>query len=393
MNSTKNLMIFVMMSCVLLACSSEQDSEPMMMESGAYFPMSTQNLELVTSNAQNFYVQTVVEGMNVPWGMAFLPDGRVLITERSGSIHIVENGELREEPLQNAPEAVDGGQGGMLDIVLHPDYDENGWIYVSYSRNVNGGRNTVLSRMRLDGYAFTDVEEIYVPAQGFSSGSHFGGRITFDDDRYVYMSIGDRGNRDLAQDLSVYNSMVLRLHDDGSVPSDNPFVNDEDALSEIYSYGHRNIQGMQLHPETRMVWSHEHGPRGGDEVNIVRPGRNYGWPEITYGINYDGSTITSDTARAGMEQPLLYWRPSIAPSGLAIVASDRYPGWSGNTLLAGALSPQYLHRVELNGEEVVTQEELLPGIGRIRDVRVAPDGYIYLSAEHPGIIYRLIPAE
>ena len=365
-----------------------------------YFPAPDQNLERISSDAQDFYVQTVLTGLSVPWGLAFLPDNRVLITERAGRIHIVENGRLREQPLDNVPQVHAHGQGGLLDIALHPDYENNGWIYITYSRpDGSGGSNTALSRMRMDGYAFTDVELLFSGEPTSNRRHHFGSRIVFDDDGYVYFSIGDRGLMATAQDLSTHAGVVIRLHDDGRVPSDNPFVDpanlpegQTEARPEIYVYGSRNVQGMQLHPETREVWSHEHGPRGGDEINIIRAGLNYGWPEITHGINYDGSIITRDTAREGMEQPLLHWTPSIAPSGMAFVTGDRYPGWK-NSLMVGTLAPRYLHRVELDGERVVAQEELLPGIGRVRDVRQAPDGYLYVAAENPGIIYRLIPAE
>lgn len=405
MNRTWSSHVFtgvLLLVLTVTACNSgpgQQTDTPPSKEA-RYFPEPDQNLERVSSDAQDFYVQTVLEGLNVPWSMAFLPDDRVLITERSGSIHIVENGELREEPLGNTPEVHAHGQGGMLDIALHPDYEDNGWVYITYSRpHPAGGANTALSRMRLDGYSFTDRELLFAGEPGYDTRHHFGSRIVFDDDGYVYFSIGDRGTMDSAQDLSTHTGVVIRLHDDGRVPSDNPFVDpanlpdgQSDARPEIYAYGSRNIQGMQLHPETREIWAHEHGARGGDEINIIRPGRNYGWPEITHGINYDGSIITPDTARDGMEQPLLHWTPSIAPSGMAFVTGDRYPGWT-NSLMVGTLAPRYLHRVELDGERVTAQEELLPDIGRVRDVRQAPDGYLYVATENPGIIYRLIPAE
>ena len=386
-------------------CSSDTESQmgqPLNGDS-RYFSMPEQSLERISSDAQDFYVQTVLEGqnvLNVPWAMAFLPDDRILITERSGGIFIVENGELRTEPLGNTPEVHAQGQGGMLDIVLHPDYEENGWIYITYSRpDGSGGSNTALTRMRLEGYSFTDVELLFAAEPTSGRRQHFGSRIVFDDDGYVYFSIGDRGVMNSAQDLSSHAGVVLRLHDDGSVPAGNPFIDSAnlpegqtEARPEIYAYGSRNIQGMKIHPETREIWSHEHGPRGGDEINIIRAGLNYGWPEITHGVNYDGSEITPDTARAGMEQPLLHWTPSIAPSGMAFVTGGRYPGWT-SSLMVGTLAPRYLHRVELDGENVVAQEELLPGIGRVRDVRLAPDGYLYVATENPGVIYRLIPAD
>lgn len=389
-NSAK--IMIVLLSFCACATDVETNSGPVPEGDASYFPMPDQNLDRIGSDDQDFYVQTVLEGLNVPWGLAFLPDGRMLITERSGQIYLVEDGVLREEPIENAPEVHARGQGGMLDIVLHPEFEENGWIYITFSRQVDGGSNTALARMRLDGYEFTDYELLFSAQPGFGTGSHFGSRIVFDDEGYVYFSIGDRGVMDSAQDLSSHSGVVIRLHEDGSVPDDNPFVNDPQALPEIYAYGLRNIQGMQIHPETREIWSHKHGPRGGDEINIINAGLNYGWPEITHGIDYDGSEITPDTARDGMEQPLLHWTPSIAPSGMAFVTGDRYPGWSGS-LMVGTLAPQYLHRVALDGDHVLAQEELLPGIGRVRDVRLAPDGYLYVATENPGIIYRLLPAD
>ncbi len=393
--------------CGVLAVGCSTDIEPQLEQTAngdtRYFSMPEHNLERVSSDRQDFYVQTVLEGqnvLNVPWAMAFLPDDRILITERSGAIYIVEEGELRTEALRNTPEVHAHGQGGMLDIALHPDFEENGWIYITYSRpSEEGGSNTALARMHLDGYEFTDFELLFAGTPALNTRHHFGSRIAFDDDNHLHFSIGDRGVMDSAQDLSSHAGVVLRLHDDGSVPADNPFVDpanlpegQTEARPEIYAYGSRNIQGMQIHPETREIWSHEHGPRGGDEINIIRDGLNYGWPEITHGINYDGSEITPDTARAGMEQPLLHWTPSIAPSGMAFVTGDRYPGWT-TSLMVGTLAPRYLHRVELDGEQVVAQEELLPGIGRVRDVRLAPDGYLYVATENPGVIYRLIPAD
>lgn len=357
-----------------------------------YFSLPELLSDPITTDQQVFHLQKVVEGIDVPWGMAFLPDGRMLITEREGEIFLVENGQLNSTPLENVPEVHAEGQGGLLDINIHPDYEDNGWIYITYSRPVDGGANTALTRMKLDGRAFTDVEELFVASPGYSRNAHFGSRIVFDDEGYVYFSIGDRRANDHAQDLSTHTASVFRLHDDGSVPDDNPFIDVESAQPEIFSFGHRNIQGMDVHPETGEIWAHEHGPKGGDEVNIIRAGNNYGWPEITYGVNYDGSVISPDTARDVMEQPVLHWTPSIAPSGMAFVTGATYPGWTNN-LMAGSLGMQYLNRVELNGEEVVAQEELLKDIGRVRNVKMGPDGYLYVAVEKPGIIYRLLPVD
>lgn len=381
---------------MMAACSSEDPSAQQQTQddneeltSGIYF---NEPENIFETEEHSIFVEDVVEGLGVPWGMAFLPNGNILITERQGAVRIVENGRLRDAPLSGAPEVVAQGQGGMLDITLHPDYEENGWIYISFSKPGSGGTITSLERMRLNGYEFIDREEIYTGNQFTNSRHHFGGRIAFDGDGYLYFTIGDRGSQDTAQDLSLSNGNVFRLHDDGRIPDDNPFVG-EDGLDEIYSYGHRNIQGMAVHPETGEIWTNEHGARGGDEINHPQMGNNYGWPEITHGVNYDGTEITPDTARAGMEQPVLHWTPSIAPSGMAFVTGDRYPNWTGN-IMNGALAGQLIARVEIdeNGE-YVHEERILNDIGRIRDVEMAPDGYIYFSNESKGTISRIVPVE
>lgn len=398
----KDVMILITVTMFSLSCASDVDSngikendENRMQEmegESMYFPLPESLSDPITTEQQVFHLQKVVEGLEIPWGMTFLPDGRMLITERKGEIYMVENGQLNSTPLDNVPEVHAQGQGGLLDINIHPDYEENGWIYITYSRPVGDGANTALARMKLEGHAFTDVEELFVASPGFSRNSHFGSRIVFDDEGYVYFSIGDRRENDHAQDLSTHTASVFRLHDDGSVPDDNPFTDVASAQPEIFTYGHRNIQGMDVHPVTGEIWAHEHGPKGGDEVNIIRAGNNYGWPVITYGVNYDGSVISPDTAREGMEQPVLHWTPSIAPSGLAFVTGSAYPGWTNN-MMAGSLVMQYLNRVELNGEEVVAQEELLKDMGRVRNVRMGSDGYLYVAFERPGIIYRLLPVD
>lgn len=356
-----------------------------------YFPAPGEPGNVMETEKHSFFVEDVVEGLGVPWGMAFLPDGRLLITERSGTVRIVEDGELREEPLSGAPEVVAEGQGGMLDLALHPDYEENGWIYLSFSKPGDGGTVTSLERMRLDGYTLTDREEIYTGNEFTNSRHHFGGRIAFDGDGYLYFTIGDRGAMDTAQDIMISNGNVFRLYDDGSIPEDNPFVG-EDGLDEIFSYGHRNIQGMAVHPETGEIWTNEHGARGGDEINHPEMGKNYGWPEITHGVNYDGSEITPDTSKAGMEQPVLHWTPSIAPSGMAFVTGDRYPNWTGN-ILNGALAGQLISRVEIDNGQYVHEERIVQDMGRIRDVEMGPDGYIYFSNESEGTISRIVPVQ
>lgn len=359
-----------------------------------YFALPDEPGDIHESEEFDFYVQTVVEGVGVPWGMAFLPDGSVLITERDGNLWLVQDGELNEEPVAGVPEVFARNQGGLLDIELHPNYGENGWIYMSYSKPNNGEAMTAIVRARYDeeSHSLTDMEELYVGTPFTEMAHHFGSRIVFDDEGYLYFSIGDRGEKEKAQDITVSNGNLFRLHDDGTIPDDNPFVGEE-GLDEIYSYGHRNIQGMAVHPETGIVWSNEHGPRGGDEINVHgKPGANYGWPEITYGINYDGSTITEETHREGMEQPVHQYTPSIAPAGMTFVTGDRYPGWE-SSVLNGALAFQLISRVVLDGEEFVHEERILEEVGRIRQVKQAPDGYIYFSNESDGTINRIIPVE
>ncbi len=364
---------------VLNSCNSEQEIP----------------VDLIDTEEISITIDTLATGLENPWGMAFLPDGRILIAERPGRLRVFAMGELRDAPVQGIPEIWDHGQGGLLDVVLHPDYDENGWIYLAYASpygEEEGTGNTSISRGKLTGNSFTEMELIFQGEPATSAGHHFGSRIVFDDDGYLFTTIGDRGVMNNAQTLENHNGKVLRIHDDGSVPADNPFVNVDGAKPEIWSYGHRNIQGMGLHPDTRQLWSHEHGPMGGDEINLVRRGLNYGWPEASYGVNYNGSIITEETSLPGMEDPILQWTPSIAPCGLAFVDSDRYPAWRGN-MLVGALAGQHIHRVVFDGNEVTDTEYLLDGFARFRDVRQGPDGYIYVLTEAPGLFFRIIPWE
>lgn len=363
-------------------------------DSSFYFPLPDSEGTIIETEEQNFYVQTVVSGLGVAWGMAFLPDGQVLITQRNGNLRLVREGELVDEPVGGVPDVRAQGQGGLLDIELHPNYEENGWLYISYSKPGTGGAQTAIMRAKFDAdsHSLTDQEDIYVGTPFSTRGQHYGSRIAFDHDGYLYFSIGDRGAMDSAQDITNSNGNLFRLYDDGSVPSDNPFVG-QDGLDEIYAYGLRNIQGMATHPETGVIWTNLHGPRGGDELNFHnKPGANYGWPEITYGINYNGTEITPYTEKEGMEQPVMHWTPSIAPSGMTFVTSDKYPGWQGD-ILNGALAYQLISRIVVDGEEFVHEERFLEGIGRIRDVHEAPDGFIYFSNESNGTLNRLIPVD
>lgn len=362
-------------------------------ETQAYFALPDDKGERIDSEELSFHAQTVVDGLMIPWSLAFLPDGMVLITERQGALRLVRDGELESLPMEGTPQVFAQGQGGLLDIALAPDFEDSGWIYLSYSSADAGGSNTSLRRARLDpdNNRLTDQQDLFTGVPLSGGNRHFGGRlVTRDDD--ILLSIGDRGEQDEAQSLVSHAGSVVRLSVEGSFPEDNPFVDDPDAQPEIWTYGHRNIQGMAVHPVTGEIWSHEHGPQGGDELNILRAGQNYGWPEVTHGSNYDGTPITDMTEQEGMISPLHHWTPAIAPSGMAFVTGDRYPEWAGN-LLIGSLVGQELRRVVLDGEEVVHEETLLQGSGRIRDVRMGPDGYIYLSNESTGSIIRLLPAD
>jgi aldose sugar dehydrogenase len=362
--------------------------------SSFYFPLPESDGDVIETEEQNFYVQTVVSGLGVAWGMAFLPDGQVLITQRSGNLRLVREGELVDEPVGGVPEVRAQGQGGLLDIELHPDYEENGWLYISYSKPGSGGAQTAIMRARFDAdsHSLINQEDIYVGTPFSTRNQHYGSRIAFDHDGYLFFSIGDRGQMNTAQDITNSNGNLFRLHDDGTVPSDNPFVG-RDGLDEIFAYGLRNIQGMATHPETGVIWTNLHGPQGGDELNVHnKPGANYGWPEITYGVQYGGGEITPYTEKEGMEQPVMHWTPSIAPSGMTFVSSDKYPGWQGD-ILNGALAYQLISRIVIDGEEFVREERFLEGIGRIRDVHEAPDGYIYFTNESNGTLNRLIPVE
>lgn len=344
-----------------------------------------ENDVVLAPDTKQYTLETVVSGVDIPWGMAWLPDGSMLITERGGTLYHFKEGKLN--PLKNTPAVVARGQGGLLDVAVHPNYAENGWIYLTFSSPVgDGGSHTELVRAQLKGQELVNIQSLYKATPNTSRSHHFGSRIVFDNDGYVYFTIGDRGDHDNnPQDLKRDGGKVYRLHDDGRIPQDNPFVGQAGVKEATYSYGHRNPQGMVVHPETGEVWIHEHGPRGGDEINIVKKAANYGWPVITYGINYNGTIITDETHREGMEQPLYYWIPSIAPSGMAFVTGDRYPEWKGH-LLVGSLVFQYLELVKLQDKEVVAREKIADGIGRLRDVRMGPDGYIYLGVEGKGIL-------
>ncbi|PIB38793.1 PQQ-dependent sugar dehydrogenase [Maribacter sp. 4G9] len=337
-----------------------------------------------------FDAELFVDDLQIPWGFTFLPDGSMLITEKNGDLVHFFNG--KKTKIANAPKIYQRGQGGLLDIELHPDYEKNGWIYLSYASpdGDSKGGNTAIMRAKLDGNKLVQNEVLYKAVPNTTKGQHFGSRIVFDKNGYLFFSIGERGERDInPQDITRDGGKIYRLNDDGSVPKDNPFVGKNGAKTAIYSYGHRNPQGLAVHPSTGEIWDNEHGPRGGDEINIVKKGANYGWPVVTYGINYSGTPITDNTKMDGMEQPIHYWVPSIAPSGMVFITTDKYKGWKGSVLV-GSLAFQYLERLELNENNVTGREKLMDGVGRVRSIEEGPDGLIYVGVEGKGI-YKLNP--
>ena len=362
---------------------------------GAACPLAAaERLGTFESAKHRFHLVKVVDGLEHPWGLAFLPDGRMLVTERPGRLRIVADGWLVPEPVAGVPEVWDDGQGGLLDVVLHPGFAENGLIYLSYaSPDDDNDAATAVARGRLAGARLEDVEEIYVALPRDDGGRHFGSRLLFADG-YLFVTAGERGEPDRAQDVGDPAGSVIRLQDDGRVPEDNPFVGTAGARPELYSIGHRNPQGMAREAATGRIYAVEHGPKGGDELNLIEPGVNYGWPVITYGKSYMGFKIGEGTHKEGMAQPVHYWVPSISPSGLMIYDGDRFPAWQGS-FFAGALSGELLVRLEVADGKAVVEERMLEDLEeRIRDVRQGPDGLIYLLTDHPeGMLLRLEPAD
>ena len=357
---------------------------------------------VLRSAFHDFRVVTVAEGLVNPWSMAFLPGGDMLVTERPGRLRIIRDGILLAEPVPGTPEVFAQGQGGLLDVVPHPNFAANRLLYLTFSKPYadREGATTAVVRGRFENDRLMDVEEIFV-AQSVGRG-HYGSRLAFDGNGYLFVTVGDRqvpSTGDLeahpAQDVSNHHGTINRIHDDGRVPDDNPFVDQAGARPSIWSYGHRNEQGLAIHPETGDIWAIEHGPQGGDEFNLIQPGLNYGWPVVGYGVNYgSGLAIHEGTRRDGMESPIHFWVPSIATSGLLIYTGDRFPDWKGSVFVGG-LAGEQLARLTLDGQQVVAEETLVQGMGRVRDVRQGPDGYIYVAIDDrsggPTPIYRLEP--
>jgi glucose/arabinose dehydrogenase len=334
-------------------------------------------------------------GLNHPWGLVFLPDGRLLVTERPGRLLLIGADGIDKKLVSGLPPIKEYGQGGLLDVALHPDFSRNQWLYLSYAGAGVGGIGTEVARARLRDDRLEDLEVLFRLQPKSDLPYHFGSRLVFDRNGYLFITLGDRGEMARAQRLDDHAGSVIRLLADGKIPEDNPFVSRSDALPEIFSYGHRNAQGAALHPLSGELWLHEHGPQGGDELNRVRAGGNYGWPVITYGVNYgSGTPIGEGSAKPGMAQPLYYWVPSIAPSGMAFYDGQPWPDWKDD-LFVGSLKFQLLVRLELDGEKVVHEERMLEGLlGRIRDVRVGPDGLIYLLTDAAdGKLVRLEPVQ
>lgn len=366
-----------------IACGRSLDSEAQAIKSPT--PASTPNV---------LRVDTVASGLEHPWGLAFLPDGRMIVTERPGRMRIVALDGTLSAPLTGVPAVYAVGQGGLLDVALDPEFRSNQLVYLTYAETGEGGAGTAAARARLNGTALENLQVIYQQRPKVSGGGHYGSRLVFARDGALFITQGDRmGYRERAQDLTQGMGKIVRIRPDGSIPGDNPFITHASAQKEIWSYGHRNVQGATLHPETGRLWTIEHGARGGDELNHPEAGKNYGWPVITYGRDYSGLLIGEGTAREGMEQPVYFWDPVIAPSGLTFYTGDRYEGWSGS-LLAGSMNPGGLVRLTLREGRVVDEARYLGELGaRFRDVVQGPDGYVYVITDSPsGQILRLLPA-
>ena len=344
-------------------------------------------------------VAVVTDGLEALWGFTFLPNGDILATERPGRLRLIRNGTLLNEPISGVPEVFARGQGGLLDVVLHPDFESNQWVYLSYAKPMDDNSTTAVARGRLQGMALVDVEDIFI-ANSRGRG-HYGSRLVFDSEGYLFVTVGDRQanpNEDQAnhpaQDRGNHHGTVNRLHDDGSIPSDNPFVGQDGIEPSIWSYGHRNPQGMVYDSASGRLWINEHGPQGGDELNLVKPGLNYGWPVVGYGVNYGGKTLHDGTHQEGMEQPVHYWVPSIATSGMVLYTGTLIEAWTGN-LLVGGLGGQQIARLTMDGTEVVSEETIFSGNGRVRDIRQGPDGAIYIGIDgtsDSAAIVRIAPA-
>lgn len=384
MSSNKHYLPFVILAGAVSLWTSCAPKETEVASNDVAFATQTEKMLIK--------VDTLYSELENPWGMTWLSDGRMLVTERKGEILIFKDDKFTGEKVQGLPAVHAVNQAGLLDVAVHPKYAENGWIYIAYAKNFEDSTGaTTIMRFKLEGNTAVQQEDLITAGPAWKGGRHFGSRIVFDNEGYMYFSNGDKGNIPMnAQDLTNAHGKVHRVNDDGTIPSDNPFVDSTGAVGSIWSYGNRNPQGLYFDKANNILWETEHGPKGGDELNIIEKGKNYGWPVITYGINYNGTILAETSEKAGMEQPIHYWVPSIATCGVTVVTSDKYPGWQGN-ILVGALAKQHIARVVLKEGKHVAEEKLLPGIGRVRQVSESPDGYIYAITEGTGLLVKILP--
>jgi aldose sugar dehydrogenase len=354
------------------------------------FPDAPQTLDTTLMQVR---AVPMFKGLQAAWSLAFLPNGDMLITEKPGRLRIARGGTLDPQPVTGTPEVFAEGQGGLLEVALHPKFADNQLIYLTYSKRGEKGATTALARGRFDGKAIVDMKDIFVADNWNQGGIHFGSKLAFAKDGALFMTVGERNDRNRAQNTNLHGGKVLRLKDDGTVPQDNPFVGKEGSKPEIYSYGHRNPQGLTIHPDTGAVWETEHGPQGGDELNLIQPGKNYGWPLVTLGREYSGEVISAQPAKEGIEQPFTEWSPSPGLSGMAFYTGDKFPQWKGQVFL-GALAGLGVHRVGFNERGLMGRELLFNSLRlRVRDVRQGPDGFLYLVIDgNPGGVIRIEPA-
>jgi aldose sugar dehydrogenase len=350
-------------------------------------------LLLLPSFAQAFEdddrLEIMANGLSKPWSFVFLSNHSVLLTEKSGSVLLLNFNEKTKSKLSNSPLSNEYGQGGLLDIAIHPQFKQNQWVYFSFSKRDDTGIGVEVVRAKLNGSVFTNHELIFKQLPKLSSDHHFGGRLAFDDQGFLFISLGDRGEKDQAQMPHHHIGKVIRIYDDGRIPKDNPYVSNQLFAPEVFSFGHRNVQGLAFNAQTKTLWSHEHGPQGGDEINVITAGKNYGWPVITYGVNYFiGTKIGEGTHKQGMEQPLYYWVPSIAPSGMTFCDCEKYPKWR-NSLFVGSLKFSTLVRLSMREQKIITEDRLFKGVGRVRDVKTSPDGLLYFIADDK--LYKIKP--
>lgn len=384
MYSNKLSLTLLITLCSVSLWTSCGPKEPAVASTEETFAIQTERLLIK--------VDTLYSDFENPWGMTWIGDGKMLVTERKGEILIFQDDKFTGEKIQGLPAVHAVNQAGLLDIAAHPKYAENGWIYIAYAKNFEDTTAaTTIMRFKLEGNKAVQQEDLITAGPPWKGGRHFGSRIVFDNEGYLYFSNGDKGNIPMnAQDLTNAHGKIHRVNDDGTIPSDNPFVDSVGAVASIWSYGNRNPQGLYFDKANNILWEAEHGPKGGDELNIIQKGKNYGWPVITYGINYNGTILAETSEKPGMEQPVHYWVPSIATCGITVVTSDKYPGWKGN-ILVGALAKQHISRVVLKDNKLVAEEKLVSGIGRVRQVAESPDGYIYAITEATGLMVKLLP--